>query len=266
MSIVFQNHKRLAVISLFFMFLLFIAVAPAYSQSIVLTTIQDNGAAGNSTSISGSGFTPGNIALNTITFGGFATTHLAFVVDALGDFPSTLVSLPALPFGDQLIVVDGNSFILEYDVIRDLLVNPTIGGDAAGNTLQLSGTGFADTLIPANSVTVGGQATTHASFTSSQGTFPAQTITLPAMLDGLKSIVIQGQTFGNAYRVRRIILGSSSGNGALNNTVLISGRGFIPISSIPANSITINGKATTHILMSTNGSVISPTYLSPCLL
>lgn len=154
--------------------------------------------------IAGTGFAASaSIAANSITVGGATTTHAAITVGAAGTFGSTTIIVDSnLAFGRKDIVLnDGvaTTFAGVYEVRRSIRLNPSLGAQDAGTNVTISGWGFVDGMITANSTLVGGDTTTHLATTITNGAF-VYTLSLDAEAGAKNDVEILGQgIFANAY-------------------------------------------------------------------
>ncbi|MBW6451569.1 MAG: hypothetical protein K0B02_02465 [DPANN group archaeon] len=187
------------------------------------------GAASRVVIINGSYFSPGQILANTITIGGSATTHAAITVASDGTFaPVSVTITETLSEGSKSITIQEKTFIDSYTVVATLSLTPILGYGASGQIITLSGTGFSDQTIGANTITVSGSATTHSAFEIVNGAFTSkQIIVSSTLIEGVKSITVNGKTFTNVFTVKPIItISPESGIVANSITVTVSGTGF----------------------------------------
>ncbi|MEK7474566.1 MAG: hypothetical protein AAB152_02925 [Candidatus Coatesbacteria bacterium] len=226
---------------------------PARAARIGLVPLMGDGAAGRTIVLSGNCFEPSTTY--TIRIGGFAVLPATVTSSAGGVIANTTLTLPDLPRGNLDVMLASatmtRSFTGAFRVWPNLCVSPVIGGGRFGETwetnvaiptggwvgmvFRVEGWGFAGgATIGANTITVGGAATTHPAIpVSAGGRFQSATIIVSSNLpNGNQSIVINdgaGNTFTGAYQVRRsIAMSPAKGYGALGSTILIEGWGFTP--------------------------------------
>lgn len=199
-----------------------------------ITPTSGSGNAGNNLNIDGLGFDGpsfGNsVQVDTITIGGRTPTFTPVNAGANGVIDIN-VSLPYLPRGTHTVVVEGSSY-------SSYTVNPTVspssrsGNGALNNTFSVSGTGFVDGNLAANSIDLVGTPSyndvTHLERTIEYGHFNSVTVTLPAMQMGTYQLAIGGETFNNYYEVIPDLntVTPTTGYGSAAETVSLAGTGF----------------------------------------
>lgn len=154
--------------------------------------------------IAGTGFAAGAaVPANSITVGGAATVHDAIVIGANGVMPSTTI----IVWGDlangrkDIVVSDGTAVTFDgaYEVRRSVGLDPARGNRLAGRTTTISGWGFADGVLPPNSVLVGGVTTTHPAAPIVNGAF-VLTVTFDARVgNGANDVETVQEMFPGAF-------------------------------------------------------------------
>jgi uncharacterized repeat protein (TIGR01451 family) len=184
------------------------ALVPCPALNIIRTIgvnpLLGSGAQGWSVSVTGSGFTSGNFASETLG-GAAVTTNPSPIAAVSGGFgPVTITpSLPLANGAQSLVLNDGaaNTFAGAISVVRTIGLDPVVGIGNAGATTLLRGTGFAAPTLLANTVTLSGNATTHAAATVTNGGFGPVTVTLPGLNGGAYDAFMQSDAFVGAYHV-----------------------------------------------------------------
>lgn len=174
----------------------------ASNKRIKLIDDEGTGAASQTFKVTGLAGFSSTISANTITCGGNATTH-AEIIPSSGTFTEETITITsALAEGAKDVIIDSETFSSVYTVFPTISLTNIAGHGLATDTTDITGTGFTAGAITANSITVGGNATTHAEITvAANGSFSAETLTLPTLTVGQKDLIIQSETFSNAYQV-----------------------------------------------------------------
>jgi hypothetical protein len=252
------------------------------SSGITLNPTSIPALAGATTSISGTGFTPGTIAANSITMGGIATSHAAITVAADGTFPATTVSVvAALPAGAQDVAVQGVTFAKK--VMSSLAAqNPKLEYSATsgnvGTTITMYGTGFATSeanigfTFGGNPLTItvvpgyGTQPVPGVVVADVNGAFQA-TFPVPTMQRGTYLLHLAAATVvpDVSFAITpKLTLAPTSGY--VGNAVTMSGTGFTA-GTIAANTVTLGGKSVTHaaITVAADGTLPATTFNVPAV-
>jgi len=243
----------------------------ATAARIGLDPLMGDGANGRKIVIAGSLFEPSTSY--TVLIGGYAVVPAAVSSNAAGIIPSTGIELPSLPGGNLDVTLTSTfsrNFTGAFRVWPNICLAPAMGNGKAGATYVtnaaiptggwngmvfiVQGTGFAaNAAIGANTITVGGSATTHPAIAvTADGRLNSTTIIITSNLtNGAKDIVINdgsAKTFSGVYTVVRAIgLNPARGSRNAGTPVTITGWGFTNgAPRIAANSITIGGITTTH--------------------
>ena len=230
-------------------------VEPSPTPTITLISPNTGPATGGTTvTIAGSGFT----GTPTVTFGSTAATGVT-----VNGGVSITATVPAGSPGAVSVTVanaDGKSGSLAngYTYIGSptvTSVTPSNGTTLGGNTVTITGTGFA--AVP--TVTFGGTAATNVSFTSSTSI----TAVAPAHAAGAVAVVVrnpdtQQGTLNNGYTYNAppviATVTPNSGPAAGGTAVTIAGTGFTT-----GATVTIGGTAATAITVGAGGTSITAT-------
>jgi len=219
------------------------------AAAVTLTGSKTSGTVGTSVTLTGSGYTPAatiSIYWDVITPAKLLTTAVA---DGAGALPSTVVVVPTSTKGVHVFIAydtgANKAGQAKFTVSSGITLNPTSIPALAGATTSISGTGFTPGTIAANSITMGGIATSHAAITvAADGTFPATTVSVVAALPaGAQDVVVQGVTF--AKKVMSSLAGQnpkleySATSGNVGSTVTMYGSGFA--TSEPNIGLTFGG-------------------------
>jgi uncharacterized repeat protein (TIGR01451 family) len=163
-----------------------------------------NGAAGFTVTISGFALSPA-AAITAITVGGSAAAYPAATTGAGGNFGPTVLSLPALPYGDQDVVVTTGAASLYTALLhtrRSIGLSYVVGPGSTGDSVSINGTGFnGGVTLGANTVLFGVAPVNPAAIpVGATGTFAPAALTLPAMDAGAYDVTAQ-EVFTQPYRV-----------------------------------------------------------------
>jgi uncharacterized repeat protein (TIGR01451 family) len=233
-------------------------------RTLGICPVYSGGMQGFSATVTGFGFT-GSAAISAITVGGYAASYNPVTAGTGGDFGPTALSLPALPNGDLDIVVnDGaaRTFPGLYHARRSIGLSFVAGPGTAGDSTSIKGTGFtASSSILANTITFGGNPTTHAVIAvAADGSYPWAAVTLSKLDAGPYDVSAQ-EVFTQAYRVYNPIVDlgkfSSPPSGApgavvtfsfsFTNTGIVGdprAASFILYDTIPAGMQYVSGSTT----------------------
>jgi len=195
-----------------------------------------------------------------------------------GAFPQTWVVVNgAVPYGvNRLRFTNPQAFnVQSLRTVPALTVCPVLGDGAAGWTTSLTGWGFNQGNVNADTITVGGTATTHVLDTvGNNGIMGMIPVTVNAPLpNGPRNVRVNNPGVGNitwtgAVVERRCIgLSFITGPGTAGERVLISGTGFTASSTIPQNTITFGGTAAAHrdVYIGANGTFSATVMDLPAL-
>jgi len=185
-----------------------------------------------------------------------ATVHPGFTI-AGGRFPRmwVMATLPQEAGTTAVSVFDslgGRTNARGVEIKGSAFVSPVFGSGRPGFTISVTGFGFhSGATVAANTITVGGLATTHPGLTASgRGDLPIVALAAPAMPFGDRDLVITDsfpltRTFALAFHdVRTIGLSYVNGSGAAGELAALTGNGF-GAGVIGANSLQLPG-AVTH--------------------
>jgi uncharacterized repeat protein (TIGR01451 family) len=182
----------------------------------------------------------------------------------------------ACPWGTNRLYFPDGTQTRSFRTAASLSLCPVLGDGAAGWTTTMTGWGLNQGApsVAANSITVGGNTTTHAAATIiNDGIMPSMPVTVtPARPNGTANVVVvdsvNTNTWPGAAGVRRrIALTCVNGPGSAGERCMISGTGFTAGTNIPANTITFNGAAVTHraVYIGANGTFSTTVMDLPAL-
>jgi archaellum component FlaC/uncharacterized coiled-coil protein SlyX len=150
-------------------------------------------------------------------YGTAGTTAGTVKADSSGAFAATFV-VPTIAGGNYLMHISAVPTIpdVTFTITAKLTVSPTSGN--VGTTVTLSGTGFTDGNIAANTITLGGKTVTHALATVASGVLPPTTFPVPAVSGGGQklTIVVQAKSFVDVFTVNPQITAINDLNIATN--------------------------------------------------
>jgi uncharacterized repeat protein (TIGR01451 family) len=154
--------------------------------------------------LEGWGFAPNTtISADSITVGGAGTTHAAILTDSTGGLPTTTVIVTSnLALGRKDIVIDDGALVTfpgVYEVRRSLGLNPASGSRNALTVINVSGWGFEDGTILANTIRVGGFAATHGTAAISDGAFSVDVTLQVRISTGANDIDTGQENFVGVY-------------------------------------------------------------------
>ncbi len=218
--------------------------------------------AGNVIAIGGWGFTDGTLPANSITVGGFSTTHAAATISN-GAFSLSFTLNSKVPSNPNDVSVVQETFPSAYEAaaspLVQMAVTPIMTGGMPNQCLRIQGVAlWGDGTIPADSTELrdGSQTATttqHGAITCSGGIFPATWIkTVGGQEYDTDRIAIYVPSKGQTRDFSCVTVRSTLdvcpvvSSGKFGFTCTLSGYGFIAKAVIPADSITVNGATATH--------------------
>lgn len=189
------------------------------------------------------------------------TAVTGITVDANGKFTATVTITAGLPQGKRTVLVtDGGGqkfyFPNAYEVVPTLQsITPArvVRGSTVPVAVAITVSGLPKNgTVVANTITIGGQATTHDPANIDANGNLAVTVNLTALpAAGLNAVVIPVQggssvSFANAFGVMDVTADPAAGQGAPGTKIKISGVGFEPNKDVVLNSIMVGTSTTTH--------------------
>ncbi len=220
------------------------ATAPATTTARTVTLTASSGRVGDTVSISGQAF-PASSSVSATYDGTSVTISPATSTDGTGSFSGATFVVPASPAGANTVVVTagGQTANATFTVTPKLTLSAVSGN--VGDSVTISGTGFAASSAIGVSFDGSGQTTSPLSpTTNASGSFSGVSFTVPASAKGSHTVAASDGSADSASATFTVNpkLALSPASAHVGDTVTVTGTGFAASSAV---SLTFDGTAQT---------------------